>query len=207
MAGGTGPVLVADDEDVDEFIDDFGDDGAEGAVDVALPFDISRFQSAALIEAFPLDGCKVTGRGGKVTRPFRGQSVWLLPYTPDGLESSFVALGAYVAQIEHGGEDGGLPEGDIGKLFADVKRGLSRVVAGWDALDPNTGLPLAQPYNNAAVWSDVPTALLYYILGIVRTGEAPDDRPNARTPGLAGGGTAKPTARTTRTTTTGQRRR
>lgn len=206
MATGTGPVLASDDDEDDDALDVLPFDDDEGEAD-ALPFDASKFANPSLIESFPLGGCKVTGRGGKVTRPYRGQSVWLLPYTPAGVDNSFAALGAYIGRLQHGDAEDGMPEGDLAALFAAVQKGLSRVVAGWDAIDPNTGAAYPQPYNAAGVWAEVPTELMYYVLQVVRTGEAPDDRPNAPTPGRAGSGTARRTGRTTPTTTIAPRRR
>lgn len=192
--------LVDDDELDDDLI---ADETTED--DDALPFDATRFGDAEL-DAYPLDGCAVATRGGGEDYPFAGQSVWLLPYSPGGLESAIVELITLVGKMQGAEDAAAMADSDVGATFKRVRRGLSRVVAGWDACDPNTGEPYGQPYGNPAVWDDAPTALMYYVMGVVRTGEVPGDRPNASTRGRGGRGTRRSSAKATRSTNAARRR-
>lgn len=204
------------DGDEEQGEEEDGEDG-EWQEDEPLPFDLSRFPNADEIDRYPLDGCmlgrKVDPGTGKVLKKgwaaFEGQSIWVLPYSPAGLDNALMAFFSHVASIEQAAKsrDQSMPDANIQAIFKAMKRGLSRVVVGWNVIEPGTDTPFPQPYLDTGVFDDVPSELLYFIAQTIRTGEVPGDRPNASTGGRAGRGTRSSSAPTTRGTNAGRRRR
>lgn len=179
------------------------DDAAEEVRDVwassdDLPFDLDQFgELADEIDAYPMDGCKIT-RGDRTLQPFVGQQFWVHPVTPAKLANAFMRFAGGVQ--ENNASEMALP-------FRDLCDGLSRCVVGWDLVDALTGEPFPQPFKNAAVFEDIPTEALYWILQTVTRGETPDARPNASTPRRGGSGTRRSTGRKIRSTSTAPRHR
>lgn len=163
-----------------------------------LPFDLDQFgELADEIDAFPMDGCTLT-RGDRTLQPFGGQQFWVHPVVPARLVNAFMRFAG-------GAQDQKVSE--MALPFHDLCEGLARCVVGWDLVDVVTGDPFPQPFKNAAVFEDIPTEALYWILQTVTRGETPDARPNASTPRRGGSGIRRSTGRKTRSTSAAPRHR
>lgn len=163
-----------------------------------LLYDPAMFgQFADEIDVFPMDGC-VMKRGDRELYMFRGQSFAVHPVIPASLTNAWMAFAG-------GGEARDLTR--VSDTFDALCAGLARCLPGWDLVDPVTGEDYPQPWRNPAVFHELPTEALYYILQTVAKGEVPEARPNASTPRRGGSGIPRSSAQRTRSTSTGRRHR
>lgn len=163
-----------------------------------LPFDLDAFgQWAEEIDDFPMDGC-VVKRGERELALFDGQRFWLHPVIPARLNNAFIAF------------IGGAEDNSASRMsdpFDTICEGLSRCVVGWDLVDPVEGEDYPQPWKNPAVFRELPSEALYWILGTAVKGEVPAARPNGSTLRRGGSGTRRSSAPKTRSTSTARPRR
>lgn len=184
-------MVDGDFDDADEYEDD------EGVGDGDLPFDPSAFgQLADEIDEWSFDHCEIK-RGDRVLSPFVGQSFWLLPYGTAELDNALLQF-AGGAQDER--------PADMAGSFDSLRKGLSRVVAGWTLEDPIDG-PYPQPWRNPDVFDAVPSEVFYYIIRVYRSGEYPESRPNGSGRQLGTSGTRRSSGQRTKGSNTGRRRR
>lgn len=188
-------MVVVDNDDVVDGSGGFADvDGTGGDT---LPFDPDAFGGLAdEIDEWSFDHCAIK-RGERVLYPFRGQSFWLLPYGPVGLDNALLQF-AGGAQDER--------PADMASSFDALCEGLSRVVAGWTLEDVTDG-PYSQPWRNPAVFKEIPSEVFYYIIQVYRSGEYPEARPNASGRRLGTSGTRRSSGQRTNTSNTGRRPR
>lgn len=172
--------------------DDTIHDADTGQTADALPFDPDAFPFS--LEEFQMDDASVDGRDGEPTYPYRGASVWLVPFPAP----TSMIEGALALQGEGKQQATALPL---------LREGIAACVAGHTLRNPRTGEYYDQFWRNPDALSDVPPETLYDLISIIQNGEISAARKKGLSNGRAGTTTRLSTARKTSASTDGHGRR
>lgn len=120
------------------------------------------------LDEYLLDDLEVEDRHKRKSYPFKGQRVWLLPFSG--------------SELNIGGSQIGAEKFDEG--YETIITGLSKVLAGWTCW--GWGRPRPQPYHNTQALRDMPDDAVWHFYQLDQRGESRAARGNGSSRGPRG---------------------